>query len=212
MLMQLTTNKGEKMRKVLAVVVALAMVFTVAPAFAAGNSNNSGDVNVTATGGSATANGGTHVQTNTQVTTQGQSQVQGQQQMQGQGQGQRQSADNKGVSLSVKTDAPMIPGVALAPGLTSGGTQVCLGSFSVGLSGPMAGVAFGKTVVDKGCEDRQNAILLFNMGFRTEALHLLMQGNERVRALFPAVGAVKAATMPDEPMAQVEARSDVQSN
>ena len=187
------------MKRIIGVMVVAAMLFSVAPAFASGNSNNSGgDSSASAT---ATANGGTHIQnqtsvnTNTNVNTQGQSQNQGQHQgqIQGQGQGQKQSADNKGVSQSVNVDSQMIPGVAVAPGLTSGGTQVCLGSFSVGISGPMAGVAFGKTVVDKGCEDRQNAILLFNMGFRTEALHLLMQGNDRVRALFPAVGPVKAA-------------------
>ena len=70
----------------------------------------------------------------------------------------------------------------------------CLGWFSGGLSGPMAGLAFGKTVIDKGCEDRQHAILLFNMGYKAEALELLKAGNERVQNLFPGA---KTVTLPD---------------
>lgn len=187
--------------------VAVAMVMVALMASAAfadsvhiGNTTNNTTNNQGGQGGnasaSASATGGTHVQTNTQVNTQVQSQNQGQQQ--GQAQGQKQSANNEGNKQSVNVDAPMIPGVAVAPGLTSGGTQVCLGSFSVGLSGPMAGVAFGKTVVDKGCEDRQNAILLFNMGYKAEALELLKGGNERVRVLFSApVTKASIASIPD---------------
>ncbi len=122
-------------------------------------------------GGNASSNSGasasatshnTNTNVNTNVNTQGQGQSQGQRQGQGQAQGQKQSADNKGVSQSVNVESSLIPGVAVAPGLAAGGSQVCLGSFSVGLSGPMAGVAFGKTVVDKGCEKRQLYIILHN--------------------------------------------------
>ena len=134
------------------------------------------------------ANTNTNVNANTQ----------GQQQGQVQGQGQHQSANNSGNSQSVKVESSMIPGVAVAPGLAAGGSQVCLGSFSVGLSGPMAGVAFGKTVVDKGCEDRQNAILLYNMGYKAEALELLKGGNERVQSLFPGA-APKTVAVPVVP-------------
>jgi hypothetical protein len=186
------------------VMVALMAGAAFADSVHIGNTTNNTTNNQGGQGGnasaSASATGGTHVQTNTQlntqVNTQGQSQNQGQQQ--GQAQGQKQQANNEGNKQSVNVDAPMIPGVAVAPGLTSGGTQVCLGSFSVGLSGPMAGVAFGKTVVDKGCEDRQNAILLFNMGYKAEALELLKGGNERVRVLFSApVTKASIASIPD---------------
>lgn len=61
-----------------------------------------------------------------------------------------------------------------APGLTSAGTGVCLGSVSIGLSGPMAGASFGITKVDKGCERRSGAALLYQMGYRDAAIRLLM--------------------------------------
>jgi hypothetical protein len=91
-----------------------------------------------------------------------QEQSMGQGQGQDQSQRQRQSADNKGNNQSVNVDSSLIPGVAVAPGLAAGGSQICLGSFSIGVSGPMAGLAFGKTVQDKGCEKRQLFILLHN--------------------------------------------------
>jgi hypothetical protein len=186
--------------KKMMLMVGMALMVSAAPAWATGPLvDNSVKATANATGGNASATGGTHIQTNTQVNTQGQSQNQGQGQQQGQVQGQ--SADNKGNKQSVTVESSMIPGVAVAPGLTSGGTQVCLGSFSVGISGPMAGVAFGKTVVDKGCEDRQNAILLFNMGYKAEALELLKGGNDRVNALFP--GTVTKASIASIPNLQL---------
>ena len=143
-------------------------------------------------------NSNTNYNTNVGINTQGQSQRQGQAQGQLQGQAQNnQQQISPSQSTKIQVDAPLVPGVAVAPGLTSGGTQVCLGSFSVGLSGPMAGVAFGKTVIDKGCERRQNAVLLFNMGYQKEALELL-KGDESVAALFAApkpVASVKAPTV-----------------
>lgn len=77
---------------------------------------------------------------------------------------------------SVSINSPVqdrIPGLAVAPGLAAAGTGVCLGSFSVGLSGPMAGVAFGKTVVDKGCERRSNSVILYQRGHVQAAEYLL---------------------------------------
>lgn len=72
---------------------------------------------------------------------------------------------------------------AYAPGLTSAGTGVCLGSVSIGASGPMAGLSFGITKVDKGCERRSGAALLYQMGFREAALRLLMNDDEISEAL-----------------------------
>lgn len=182
----------------------LALVLMAGPAFA-DSVHIGGTTNITNQGGqggnasaaasASSVNTNVNTNVNTQGQHQGQSQGQQQGQIQGQGQGQHQSANNSGNSQSVNVESSLIPGVAVAPGLTAGGSQVCLGSFSIGLSGPMAGIAFGKTVLDKGCEDRQNAILLFNMGYKAEALELLKGGNERVAALFPA--AKKTASLPN---------------
>lgn len=180
------------MKKVLVAVAVVGLMVSpaVADSVHIGNTTNNttnnqggqGGAGGIGVGGNASATGGTHVQTNTQVN----SQTSVNTNVNTLGQGQRQSANNEGNSqkTNIKVESQMIPGVAVAPGLTSGGSQVCLGSFSVGLSGPMAGVAFGKTTIDKGCEDRQHAILLFNMGYAKEALELLKAGNDRVRVLF----------------------------
>ena len=65
-----------------------------------------------------------------------------------------------------------------APALTSAGTGVCLGSVSIGLSGPMAGASFGITRVDAGCERRSGAALLYQMGYKDAAVRLLMKSDE----------------------------------
>ena len=70
-----------------------------------------------------------------------------------------------------------------APALTAAGTGVCLGSVSIGLSGPMAGASFGITKVDKGCERRSGAALLYQMGFRDAAIRLLSNDSEIKEAL-----------------------------
>jgi hypothetical protein len=145
-------------------------------------------------GGSAAAaasatstNLNTNLNTNTNINTQGQQQGQAQGQHQGQAQGQeqgqKQQANNEGNHQSVKFESPVqdrMPGLAVAPGLTAAGTGVCLGSVSIGLSGPMAGASFGITKVDKGCEQRSSAALLYQMGYKDAAVRLLMK-NEDVR-------------------------------
>lgn len=183
------------MRKVIAgfVTVSMLVLGLSFPVFA--DSTHGGDASATAISGSsssATAGASASVgvnNTNVGINSQSQGQKQGQAQFQGQGQVQGQNnaqTISPAQSTNIKVDAPLVPGVAVAPGLAAGGSQVCLGSFSVGLSGPMAGVAFGKTVVDRGCERRQNAILLWNMGYRAEALHLLLL-DEDVAQLFDVV-------------------------
>ena len=162
-----------------------------------GNSCNGGGattVNVDATGGkggSAYATGGAAI-VNTHVTQgqeQGQLQGQRQGQKQGQGQGQSQaatqsqSADNAGNHQTTKFEAPTPVGLAIAPGLTAGGTGVCLGSVSIGASGPFAGLSFGITKVDKGCERRSGAVILWQMGFRDAAVRLLANDDEIRKAL-----------------------------
>lgn len=84
------------------------------------------------------------------------------------------------------------PSVA-APALTAAGTGVCLGSVSIGLSGPMAGASFGITKVDKGCERRSGAALLYQMGYKDAAIRLLSNDPEIKEALSGPVAPVKAA-------------------
>ena len=185
------------LKRIIGTMLSLVLVAVSAPAFAdnihIGNTTN----NQGGQGGNATAVQG-------QQQGQQQGQAQGQSQVGVNVQGQKQEASNSGNQQNVKFESSMIPGIAVAPGLAAGGSQVCLGSFSVGLSGPMAGIAFGKTVKDEGCEDRQNAILLYNMGYKAEALNLLKGGNERVRAVFGTDAPKAAAVGVPAPVASVE--------
>jgi hypothetical protein len=165
--------------------------------------NNQGGQGGTGIGVGVGIGGGANVSnhnsnTNYNANTQGQSQHQGQAQGQIQGQGQN-NQQQIAPSQSVKVDAPLIPGVAVAPGLAAGGSQVCLGSFSVGLSGPMAGVAFGKTVQDKGCEKRQLYIILYNTGDARakavlDSLYEDAMGKPEAAAKTAAVEPVSSAT------------------
>lgn len=218
------------MRKLIpALLFTLSALLCVSPAFAQVSLNGGtrtlspGDTAqagaaATATGGSVgnisnTANGGTHIQTttvtpiqtntqlNTQVTTQGQQQGQAQGQRQGQAQGQKQQANNEGNHQTVEgtTFDRYAPSVA-APGLTAAGTGVCLGSVSLGLTGPMAGIMGGFTKVDQGCEDRSNAALLFQFGQATgrkdlvDAAVKILMNNERVRTAM-APDPIKSASL-----------------
>lgn len=195
-----------------AIAIAVLLVGFAAPAWATGplvdnsvNASASSAAAASATGGNVgniSNNGGTHVQTNTQlnnqtsINTNTQGQQQGQGQYQGQGQGQSYEGQQ---STSVNFEGTKFdryaPPVA-APGLTAAGTGVCLGSVSIGLSGPMAGASFGITKVDKGCEQRSAAALLYQMGYKDAAVRLLMKNDdvrEAMGADAPKVAAVKQA-------------------
>ena len=98
-----------------------------------------------------------------------------------QSQAQTAAATNAGNSQQINvggTSYDRYAPPAYAPGLTSAGTGVCLGSVSIGLSGPMAGASFGITKVDKGCERRSGAALLFQMGYQDAAIKLLSNDAE----------------------------------
>lgn len=103
--------------------------------------------------------------------------------------GSKSEADSKSKSSAsssndgVKFEAPIIPGFAAAPGLTSVGTYACLGSLSFGLSGPMAGASFGITKIDKGCEHARDAVILMGWGYPTAALILLSKNDDTAAAL-----------------------------
>lgn len=143
-----------------------------------------------------------------------QSQAQGQAQQQGQAQGQGQSQSYEGsssasISVSGTSFERYAPPVG-APALTSAGTGVCLGSVSIGLSGPMAGASFGITKVDRGCERRSGAALLYQMGYKDAAIRLLSNDDEIREALGIAAPAKAART--ETPAVVQPASLQVQSN
>lgn len=127
-----------------------------------------------------------------------------------------------GGNQSVKVETPHQAPAVLAPALTSAGTGVCLGSVSIGLSGPMAGASFGITKVDKGCEQRSAAALLYQMGYKDAAVRLLMKNDDVREAMGADAPVVKTSAIPrpmppvyqDEtkPMTWVIAPNSVQSN
>jgi hypothetical protein len=135
-----------------------------------------------------------------------QSQGQGQGQYQGQGQGQGQN-NNQTIApyqgQDVRIETPHQAPTVIAPGLTAAGTGVCLGSVSIGLSGPMAGASFGITKVDQGCELRSNAALLYQMGYKDAAVRLLMK-NDDVKNALGAEAPVAAKTAITVPQEQVQ--------
>jgi hypothetical protein len=180
------------MRRFSLLAVLLMVIGFAAPAWAQ-NSNGSFSPGVTqnsATGGAGGQGGqggagGSAIQGQNQGQQQGQQQgqAQGQDQGQGQLQGQKQSADNKGNEQNVKFESSLIPGVAVAPGLTSVGTYACLGSLSFGLSGPMAGASFGITKKDLGCEHARDAVILMGWGYPQAAMILLGMNEDTAKAL-----------------------------
>jgi hypothetical protein len=77
-------------------------------------------------------------------------------------------------ALSVTETSPAnqtiknVPNV-YAPGLTAGGSEVCLGSMSAGGAGAGFGVTIGGTYVDKECQLRLNARTLAVLGYPVAA-------------------------------------------
>lgn len=164
-----------------------------------------GNAAAAATGGnaSASATGGTHIQTNTQLNNQTSINTNTQGQQQGQGQGQYQGQSYQGEqTTNVKVEGTTFDRYAPpvgAPALTSAGTGVCLGSVSIGLSGPMAGASFGITKVDKGCEQRSSAALLYQFGYKAAAVRLLMKNDDVREAMgtdAPAAAKTAAVVLP----------------
>lgn len=74
-----------------------------------------------------------------------------------------------------------------APALATGGNEVCMGSTSVGGSGPGVGVSFGSTWTDENCNMRRNAAMLHNMGHAKTA-NVLMCADAKIAAAFAASG------------------------
>lgn len=80
-------------------------------------------------------------------------------------------------------DRRQAPGIGLA-GLAAAG-NVCLGSVSVGGSGPGFGLGFGTTTKDEPCNLREYAKLLAGLGYKREAVTVLMN-DPVVRGAFEA--------------------------
>ena len=74
------------------------------------------------------------------------------------------------------------------------------GTMSIGASGPMAGLSFGITKVDKGCERRSGAALLYQMGYSEAAIKLLSNDPEIREALGLPPQAKATETVASQPV------------
>lgn len=197
------------MKKLITVVLALAMTGAMFGSAFADSVHIGGTTNVTnqggaggaggaaaasATGGNVgniTNNGGTHVQTNTQLNnqtsvntlTQGQQQGQHQGQYQGQGQGQGQTYEGEqNTSVVVKTDVPRQAPPAI-PAALAVSSLTCYGSWSIAASTPFGGVGAGFPTKDADCERARNALIFVNIGMRDVAVALLSQNEDNAKAM-----------------------------
>ncbi len=62
-------------------------------------------------------------------------------------------------------------------------TAVCRVTYGVGGSGPGIGISFGSSVLDEGCDAREDARMLHNMGLHGEAVLRLCAKPEMAKAL-----------------------------
>jgi hypothetical protein len=76
-----------------------------------------------------------------------------------------------------------------APGLGTAGTSPCLIATSLGIGVTGFGLSAGSGHVDEGCEQRNMAALLANLGFKEAARAYLCDVDERVAAAFKSIGA-----------------------
>lgn len=108
------------------------------------------------------------------------------------------SAHNAGNTVTI-TESQRAVSSAVAAGLAaSNGT--CMGSSSVGAQGLTAGLSFGTTWTDAGCDARYDAQALQAIGQPTAALARLCQKGEIAQALAaagtPCPGTAKSAAAP----------------
>lgn len=156
------------------------------------------------TSASATILGPENVNTNTQ----GQAQGQAQGQFQGQGQAQGQASFNRnsnknsassnsgGNGFSSYNDTDIRPAAtAIAPGLTSIGSDNCLGSASFGAGNGFFAVSGGTTTESAECNRRAYSRALAGLGQQAAALAILCK-NEEVASVTPACAAATPAPAP----------------
>lgn len=141
-----------------------------------------------------------NVNTNANANTQGQHQGQAQGQFQGQGQLQGQASFNKnsansnsgGNGFSSYNETDIRPAAtAAAPGLTSIGTDNCLGSTSFGAGNGFFAVSGGTTTESAECNRRAYSRALLGLGQKAAALALLCK-NEEVASVTPACAKASA--------------------
>ena len=65
------------------------------------------------------------------------------------------------------------------PNLTTGGSDVCLGSSSAGISAAGIGISGGSTTIDENCVMLKNAKILASLGLKDAAVTLLIISNEK---------------------------------
>lgn len=105
----------------------------------------------------------------------------------GVGTGVANSSSNSGSSargnVSNYKNPRQAPGVGLAGLAASSG---CLGSASVGGSGIGFGFGFGGTYQDDRCNAREDARLLYSMGYRRQAVQILVNHSPMVQEVMAA--------------------------
>lgn len=180
------------------VAVALLSLVAVTPAFATNNGNNNGgNATATASGGAGGAGGAggqggaggsaAVIGSGNSYSTSGA--VSGSVSGAAAGAEAKTGPVNQSLKIEAPKGLPMNTGVAVAPGLTSVGTFACLGSWSVGIAGPGAGISGGSTKVDKGCEHARDASILMGWAFQLHSIGAIDAANTFVNA------AVKLLTM-----------------
>jgi hypothetical protein len=70
-----------------------------------------------------------------------------------------------------------------APAIIASPTAVCRVTFGAGGSVPGLGISFGSSVLDEGCDAREDSRLLHNMGLHAEAVLRLCAKPEMAKAL-----------------------------
>ena len=82
-------------------------------------------------------------------------------------------------TTSVTNNAATPNGYISNPNLTTGGSDVCLGSSSGGISAAGIGISGGSTTVDENCVMLKNAKILASLGLKDAAVTLLIISNEK---------------------------------
>jgi hypothetical protein len=102
---------------------------------------------------------------------------------------QTQSASNEGNNQSITVNNPAAPSEitikntpdAYAP--INNPTAPCRVAHAAGGSGPGFGISFGSSTLDEGCDTREDARLLHNMGLVNESITRLCAKPEMAKAL-----------------------------
>jgi hypothetical protein len=89
------------------------------------------------------------------------------------------SGGTSNVNFRSRRNAPSV----IAPGLAAAGIESCLGSASIGGSGPGFGLTIASTTTDKGCNLRLFSRTLYSLGHRRAATQILCNDAQVAEAL-----------------------------